>query len=312
MPSQGRSQALVLALVSALAFGSSGVAAKPLIEAGLDPLHVVWLRIAGTALLLSPLAWRRRALLWERPALLLGFGLLGIMGVQAFYFAAISRVPVAVALLVEYLGPLLVLGWVRFVRRAPVSRAAVVGVVLAVAGLACVVQVWSGLAFDALGLGLALCAAACQAGYFLLADQGTGEDQPDPLGVITFGFLVAALALTVLARPWTMDFSVLAGEVGFDGREVAALLPYGYLVVVATLFAYATGVVSVRLLSAPVAGVVACLEAVVAIVLGWFLLREHLAAPQLVGALLVLAGALVAQRATPARDARETRELLDV
>lgn len=301
-PHPARSTALGLALVSALAFGSSGVAAKPLIEAGLDPLHVVWLRIAGTAVLLAPPAWRHRALLRERPALLLGFGLLGIMGVQAFYFAALSRIPVAVALLVEYLGPLLVLGWVRFVRRAPVSRSAVVGVVLAVAGLACVVQIWSGLAFDALGLGLALCAAACQAGYFLLADQGTGDDQPDPLGVVAFGFLGAALALTVVARPWTMDFSVLAGPVDLGGREIVAALPYAYLVLVATLLAYATGVVSVRMLSAQVAGVVACLEAVVAIILGWFLLREHLAAPQLAGALLVLGGAFVAQRATPSRE----------
>ncbi|ROO90847.1 threonine/homoserine efflux transporter RhtA [Actinocorallia herbida] len=303
MSRQGRP--LALALLSALAFGSSGVAAKPLIDAGLDPLHVAWLRIAGTALLLSPLAWRHRALLRERPVLLLGFGMLGIAGVQAFYFASLSRIPVAVALLVEYLGPLLVLGWVRFVRRAPVSRAASLGVVLAVAGLACVVQIWSGLAFDALGLAFALCAAVCQAGYFLLADQGTGDDQPDPLGVITFGFLAAALALTVVARPWTMDFGVLAGTADLGGREIAAFLPYGYLVLVATLLAYVTGVVSVRLLSAQVAGVVACLEAVVAIVLGWFLLHERLAAPQLAGALLVLAGAFIAQRATPARDAQE-------
>ncbi|MFC9456939.1 EamA family transporter, partial [Streptomyces sp. NPDC056983] len=46
---RGRGVGLGLALVSALAFGGSGVAAKPLIEAGLDPLHVVWLRVAGAA-----------------------------------------------------------------------------------------------------------------------------------------------------------------------------------------------------------------------------------------------------------------------
>ncbi|GAB2822212.1 EamA family transporter [Actinocorallia aurea] len=306
MPPQGRP--LLLALISALAFGSSGVAAKPLIEAGLDPLHVAWLRIAGTALLLSPLAWRRRALLWERPALLLGFGMLGIAGVQAFYFAAMSRIPVGVALLIEYLGPLLVLGWVRFVRRAPVSRFAVVGVVLAVAGMACVVQIWSGLAFDALGLAFALCAAACQAGYFLCADEGTGDDQPDPLGVITFGFLAATLALTVVARPWTMDFSVLAGSVDLGGREIQAPLPYGHLVVVATLLAYVTGVLSVRLLSAQVAGVIAYLEVVVGIVLGWLLLHEGLTPAQLAGALLVLGGAFIAQRATPEREAQELHD----
>ncbi|NED93097.1 EamA family transporter, partial [Streptomyces sp. SID11233] len=65
-----KSVGLGLALVSALAFGGSGVAAKPLIEAGLDPLHVVWLRVAGAALVLLPVAWRHRALPRARPALL--------------------------------------------------------------------------------------------------------------------------------------------------------------------------------------------------------------------------------------------------
>ena len=64
-----------------------------------------------------PLAVRHRALLRRRPGLLAGFGLLAVAGVQACYFAAISRIPVGVALLIEYLAPALVLGWVRFVQR---------------------------------------------------------------------------------------------------------------------------------------------------------------------------------------------------
>ncbi len=95
---------------------------------------MVWLRVAGAALVTLPLAVRHRALVRRRPALLLGFGLLAVAGVQACYFAAISRIPVGVALLVEYLAPALVLGWVRFVQRRPVTRAAALGVVLAVGG----------------------------------------------------------------------------------------------------------------------------------------------------------------------------------
>ncbi|MCG7525893.1 EamA family transporter [Streptomyces sp. OfavH-34-F] len=303
--SQGRSAGLGLALASAFAFGGSGVAAKPLIEAGLDPLHVVWLRVAGAALVMLPVAWRHRALVRERPVLLLGFGLLAVAGVQACYFAAISRIPVGVALLVEYLAPALVLGWVRFVQRRPVTRAAALGVVLAVGGLACVVEVWAGLGFDAVGLLLALGAACCQVGYFVLSDQGGGDAAPDgsgppnPVGVIAYGLLVGALVLTAVARPWTMDRSVLGGDTVMDGTEVPAWLLLAWIVLLATVLAYVTGVVSVRMLSPAVAGVVACLEAVIATVLAWVLLGEHLAAPQLVGGALVLAGALIAQSATP-------------
>ncbi|GAB2890927.1 EamA family transporter [Streptomyces deserti] len=299
----GKGVGLGLALASAVAFGGSGVAAKPLIEAGLDPLHVVWLRVAGAALVMLPLAVRHRALLRRRPGLLAGFGLLAVAGVQACYFAAISRIPVGVALLVEYLAPALVLGWVRFVQRRPVTRAAALGVVLAVGGLACVVEVWSGLSFDALGLLLALGAACCQVGYFVLSDQGSdaGDEAPDPLGVIAYGLLVGAAVLTVVARPWAMEWSVLTDDASMDGTPVAAALLLGWIVLVATVLAYVTGVLAVRRLSPQVAGVVACLEAVIATVLAWVLLGEHLSAPQIVGGAIVLVGAFIAQSSAPAK-----------
>ncbi|MFD9210185.1 DMT family transporter [Streptomyces sioyaensis] len=296
----GRGAGLGIALLSALAFGGSGVAAKPLISAGLEPLQVTWLRVAGAALVMLPIAWRHRELPRRRPALLAGFGLLAVAGVQACYFAALSRIPVGVALLIEYLAPALVLGWVRFVQKRPVTRAAAVGVVLAVGGLACVVEVWSGLTFDAVGLVLALGAACCQVGYFVLSDHGSdGDDAADPLGVIAYGLLLGAVVLTPIARPWAMHWQLLGGGADMNGTRVPAVLLLAWIVLVATVAAYLTGVVSIRRLSPQVAGVVACLEAVIATVLAWFLLGEHLSAPQLVGGLVVLTGAFIAQSAKP-------------
>ncbi|RII14020.1 Threonine/homoserine exporter RhtA [Streptomyces sp. YIM 130001] len=293
----------MLALVSAFAFGGSGVAAKPLIEAGMDPLHVTWLRVVGAALVMLPVAWRNRDLLRRRPALLAGFGIFAVAGVQAFYFASISRIPVGVALLIEYLGPALVLGWIRFVQRRHVTRAAAIGVVLAVGGLACVVEVWAGLSLDALGVLLALGAAFCQAGYFILGDHGSdaGDEAPDPLGVIAFGLLIGAAVLTVVARPWNTDFSILAGRADMHGTAVPAWVLLAWIVLIATVLAYGSGVLAVRRLSPQVAGVVAFLEAVVATVLAWVLLGEHLTAPQIFGGAVVLLGAFIAQSSTPAK-----------
>ncbi|WP_078888408.1 EamA family transporter [Streptomyces sclerotialus] len=297
---RARGFGLGLALLSALAFGGSGVVAKPLIAAGLEPLHVTWLRSAGAALVMLPVAWRHRALLLRRPALLAGFGLLAVAGVQACYFAALSRIPVGVALLIEYLAPALVLGWVRFVQRRPVSRAAAVGAVLAVGGLACVVEVWAGLSFDVFGLALALGAACCQVGYFVLSDHGgDDEEATHPLGVIAYGLLFGALLLTLVARPWHMDWSVLGGSADMNGTAVPAVLLLAWLVLMATVLAYLTGVISIRRLSPQVAGVVACLEAVIATVLAWVLLGEHLSAPQIIGGAVVLIGAFIAQSSTP-------------
>jgi drug/metabolite transporter (DMT)-like permease len=72
-----------------------------------------------------------------------------------------------------------------------------------------------------------------------------------------------------------------------------------WIVLIATVLAYVTGVVSVRRLSPQVAGVVACLEAVIATVLAWVLLREHLSAPQIFGGAVVLFGAFIAQSQAP-------------
>ncbi|MDH6577084.1 EamA family transporter [Kitasatospora sp. MAP5-34] len=300
-----RTLGLPLALVSALAFGGSGTAAKPLIEAGLSPLHVVWLRVTGAALILLPLAYRHRAAVRQRPGVLIGFGLLAVAGVQACYFAAISRIPVGVALLIEYLGPLLLLGYVKFVQRRPISRAAAIGAGVALTGLACVVEVWNGLSFDALGVLFGLGAACCQVGYFVLADASRQGDRPvDPMAVSAYGLLIGAVVLTAVTRPWTADWSPLVGQVTMNGHSVPALLPALWMVLIATVLAYLTGVVAVQHLSPPVAGVVANLEAVVATVAAWVLLGEHLGTPQLLGGLLVLIGAFAAQTSKPAQTSR--------
>jgi drug/metabolite transporter (DMT)-like permease len=330
-----RSAGLALALLSALAFGGSGTAAKPLINAGLPPLQMVWLRVTGAALVLLPVALRHSSVLRRRPGLLLGFGIFAVAGVQACYFGAISRIPVGVALLIEYLGPVLLLGWVRLVQKRHVTRAAAVGAAIALAGMACVVQVWSGFGgMDPLGVLLAFGAACCQVCYFLFSDAGSGTGprsggpaadsgtgtasdpgsvpasgtaEPadvEPLAVAGFGLAIGAVALTPLAHPWTLHWALLGRRVAMGEHVVPAALLLAWVVLVATVLAYITGVTAVRLLSPPVAGVVACLEAVVATVLAWILLGERLDTPQLLGGLLVVLGALAAQTSASPRRRR--------
>jgi drug/metabolite transporter (DMT)-like permease len=306
MPAAARSRrALGLALLSACAFGGSGVAAKPLIGAGLSPVQVVWLRMACSALVLLPVAVRHRDLPRRHPGLLLGFGLVGVVFVQGCYFFAISRIPVGVALLIEYLGPALLLGYVRFVQRRRVTRAATVGALVTMAGLALVVQFWEGLGgLDPVGVLAALGAALGMVGYFVIseksgaqaADPAGPERAPiDPLGLTAYGLLIGALMLLPFAQPWSIHWRLLGGQADLGGQRLPALVLLGWIVLIATVLAYLTGVASVSRLSAPVAGVVACLEAVVATVLAWVLLGQHLDSPQLFGGLLVLVGACVAQ-----------------
>jgi drug/metabolite transporter (DMT)-like permease len=296
-PYRHRGLGLTLALVSSFAFGGSGAFAKPLIEAGISPLQLTWLRTAGAALVLLPLLIQHRSVVRRHPRLLITYGLMAIAGCQAFYFAALSRIPVGVAILTEFMGPVLVLLWLRFGARRHVSRRAALGVVLAVTGLAMVVEVWAGLRLDPIGLLLGFGAACCQAFYFVLGDR-EDEEPVDPRAVISYGLLFGALGLTVVSQPWRIDWAVLSGTVPVGSTTAPALALLAWVVLVATVLAYLTGISAVRRLSAQVAGAVACLEVVVAAALAWVALGEALDTAQIVGGFVVLVGAFVAQTAT--------------
>ncbi|MGH3391192.1 MAG: EamA family transporter [Actinomadura sp.] len=306
-PTGTKAWGLGLAMLSSICFGASGALGKALITAGLSPLQAVWLRIAGAALVLVPLVLvlrgvaRLRGVRRFAPQLLL-YGATGVAGCQAFYFVAASRLPVGVAILLEFTGPVLVLGWIRLVRRLPVHRTAAVGVAVAMVGLACVVQVWSGLRLDALGLAAGLGAAACQAAYFLLVERLTGDI--DPLVMTAAGSVVGAVLLTVPAMPWSMPWRILPATVTVGDHTAPAWLLAAWMVVVSTVIAYIAGIAAVQRLSAQVAGAIGYTEAVAATLIAWAVLSERLTTVQLVGGAIVLAGAFIAQRAAPGRPAR--------
>jgi Predicted permease, DMT superfamily len=299
-----RRTSLAIAVVSACCFGFSGPMAKFLGAAGLTPLEAVWVRMAGSAVLLLALLAlvRPRALRVPRArlGLVAAYALIAIAGVQALFFVAITRIPVGVALLIEYASPVLVVLWVRLVRRVRLRRAAYLGALITVAGLAVVVEVWQGMRLDAVGLLAAVAAAAGCAGYFLLSD-GFG-DELDPLGLIAWGFAGATVALVPISRPWDIPWAALGGPATIDGTTLPAYAAAACLVGVATVAAYITGVTAVRRLSAAVGSTVASIEVVTGAIIAWVLLGEALGPFQVVGGAVVIAGALLAQ--TAARTAR--------
>ncbi|MBO4275006.1 EamA family transporter [Microbispora triticiradicis] len=295
-----RAVSLAIAGVSAFCFGFSGPMAKILGMAGLTPLEAVWIRMAGAGvlLLLVLAVFRPRALRIPRDRLpfFAAYSVIAVAAVQGLFFVAITRLPVGVALLLEYTSPVLVVLWVRFVRRVRLPRSAYLGALVAVAGLAIVVQVWEGLRLDALGLLLGLLAAACCAGYFLMSDS-FGDDV-DTLGLIGWGMLGSAVVLLPVSRPWHIDWAAFTRTAEVSGHTVPVAAAGFWMIVVATVVAYTTGVTAVRRLSAAVGATVASVEVIAGALIAWVLLGEHLGAAQITGGAIVLAGALYAQSAT--------------
>jgi drug/metabolite transporter (DMT)-like permease len=302
---------LALAFVSAWCFAFSGPMAKYLIAAGLAPIEAVWARMAGAGLLLLAVlaVVRPKALRIPRSRLpfFAMYAVVAVAGVQSLFFVAITRLPVGIALLLEFMAPVMVVLWVRFVRRIRLGRGAYAGAVVAVVGLGIVVEAWEGLRVDALGLVLGLAAGACCAGYFLMSDS-FGDDV-DPLGLIAWGMTGAAVVLIPFSRPWDIPWEAFAATAApGGGLRLPVLGAYLWMVLVATVTAYILGVNAVRRLSAAIGATVASLEVIGGAVVAWALLDERLGGLQILGGLLVLSGALLAQTAS-ARPRAVAREI---
>ncbi|RBM16347.1 EamA family transporter [Prauserella sp. PE36] len=298
---RGRGTALLL--LASLSFGSSGVIGKPAMLAGLAPEQVATARIGLAAVvLLAGVALVRPSLLrvpkgqWR---LLLGYGLLGVAGVQLFYFISASRIPIGVAILLEFSSPVLVALWVRFVRRVRLPWPMWIGIALALGGLAMVARVGEGLRLDAIGLLAGVGAALCSAAYFLLGEHGVANHHP--LGMVTWGMVIGAVAVCVVSPPWTLPASVLASpaELGPWRPPVWALLLA--VALVSTVLAYLAGISSLRHLPVAAASVLALVEPLVATAAAWLLLDEALTWVQLLGAAVLLGGALLVQLTSPGK-----------
>ncbi len=241
--------------------------------------------------LLAYLALRRRDLLIPQrsaigPIILFG---LGLVAVNWSYYTAIDRLPVGVAISLQYTAPVLVLLGVALVaRRSPGGRMWVAGV-LTLAGAVLVSGAYNGLRdLDALGIAAGFGSAIAFAIY-LLSAEAAGRRAAHPATVLAGGFLVAAVAWGILLPWWSWPIGRLA--------ELEIALRVLGVGLVGTLFPFLLAVNALRVLTAAVAGIAATTEPVFASGLAWLLLGQSLGAPQLVGGGLVVGGVVLAQLA---------------
>ncbi len=292
-----QSAGLGLAVLSAGTFGTSGSFAGSLLEAGWTPGAAVTTRVVIAALVLTVpallLLRGHLARLRRGAGTMTVYGVAAVAGAQLCYFNAVEHLSVAIALLLEYSGVLLVVGWLWLTKGHRPRPLTVTGAAVAVAGLALVLDLFSDGDIALVGVLWGLGAAVGLATYFVLS-AGTDDALP-PLVVAWGGLAVGGVVLVAAGLLGALPMSAPRTDVVLLDREVSWLVPVLGLSLVAAVVAYVTGIVGARLLGAKLASFVGLTEVLFAVLFAWLLLGQVLSAWQLVGGALVLAGIALVQ-----------------
>jgi len=301
---------LALALLSAATFGTSGSFARSLTEAGWSPAAAVAARISAAVLILAAPAimsmrgrWQS---LWRNAALISIYGLIAVAGAQVFFFNAIQHLSVGVALLLEYLGTVLVVGWMWVRHGHRPRRLTGAGSAVAIVGLVFILDLLGGARLDPIGVLWGLAAAFGLATYFVLSSK-VDNDVP-PVAMASAGMTVGAGALLGLGAVGVLPMHATYGAVDLLGRRVSWLVPVLGLSLLAAAIAYVAGIGAARRLGPKLATFVGLTEVIFAVLFAWLLLDELPTGLQLVGGALIVIGiALVhIDELRPAGTARET------
>jgi drug/metabolite transporter (DMT)-like permease len=305
---------LGLALFSAATFSTSGSFARTLIDAGWTPEAAVTARIAVAALVLAgPAAMAMRGR-WggarRHLGLVSGYGLIAVAGCQVCFFNAVQHLAVGVALLLEYLGTVLVVGWVWLRHGQRPHRLTVLGSVVAIAGLVLVLDLIGDRRLDPVGVLWGLGAAIGLATFFVLSSR-TGGDELPPVAFAGGGMLIGAVTLGALGAVGVLPMHMTFGSVHFGGHPTSWLVPVVGLSLVAAVFSYVAGIAAARRLGARLASFVGLTEVIFAVLVAWALLGELPTGLQLVGGLFIVVGVALV-RADEGRSTATSGELGEV
>jgi inner membrane transporter RhtA len=263
-----------------------GPALAVLLFAQVAPLGVAWLRIVSAAVVFT--LWRRPARLWRRwrasPArirrLLVAFGVI-LAGMNACFYLAIARIPLATVGAMEFLGPVALAALGAATRRNAGALA------LAVAGVALLSEVQ--ITGQAAGLALSFANCALFTVYIVIGHRIAADGGGEGIDRLATAMLIAAVAITPAG---------LAAAAAAFARPL--LLGAGCGVgVCSSVIPYVTDQLAMARLPRAAFAMLMSLLPASATVIGVIVLHQLPRPTQIAGIALVVAG--IALRSEPAR-----------
>ena len=272
-------------------------------ESGLSAFRLTQIRTIGAFLVLFSYVYlkNKQSLRINRKELpiLIAFGVFGFAAVNLFYFLAIQRLNVGVALIIEFTAPIWIALWMRFIQKKIVSRLMWWGLVVGLTGLVLIAQVWRGLTLDGLGVTFAVLDAFALALYFLVGEKLVGVKSSE--ATMAWGLGISSAFFAIIQPWWSFPFDELGRVVELTGRLAGISIPTYFLIlwiiVLGTAVPYFLVLNGLRGLSAATSSSIGMLEPVFGGIFAWIFLYEKLNFIQSVGAVVVLIGIYLANRA---------------
>jgi drug/metabolite transporter (DMT)-like permease len=256
--------------------------------------------LVAAAVLLGPalhVLQGRWHLLRQNARLLVFYGIVPVAGTQLAYFTAVSHMQVASALLIEYVAPVAVVGWLWLRHGQRPTSLTVGGGLLCLAGLVLVLNLVSGTQLSVVGTVSALLAMVGCAVYFVV-NASTDNGLP-PMVLAAGGLLVGGFTLLVAGGLGLVSWHVTAATVTLGGSDLPWWVPVLLLGTVTAALAYVTGIEASRRLGSRLSSFVALVEVLASLAWSWWLVGQVLLAVQWWGAVLVLAGVVVVNLGEP-------------
>jgi drug/metabolite transporter (DMT)-like permease len=283
----------LLVLGAALLWAISATVGKALMATGVSAVGLAQARSLIAAAALA--AWfavsdRRRLAIRRGDVLpLLGLGALALAGTEISYFMAIERLHVAVAILLQYLCPVLVLGCSAAFLGERLTPAKVLAALAAVGGCFLVVggAELGAVATDPVGVAWGLAGAGCFAAYMLGSERLVRHLSPWTVLLYAFAFAGAACL--------ALDPTLSGLAVARDPLRWGQLL---YVAILGTALPFGLFLKGIERIGAGRASITAVSEPVFAAVIAFVFLGEALGPWQIAGGLLVI-GAIAVLRLFP-------------
>jgi len=296
-------RAEIFLVCGSIFFAFNGIVSKIILTSDLSAMRLVQIRCTGAFVLLlayvllrrgSSLRTNRKELPW-----LIAYGVIGFAAVQTGYFIAITRMHVSLALIIEFTAPIWIVIYIRFIKKRDVPSLMWISLLMGFSGLLLLAQVWKGMTLDGIGLLAAFLDAFALAAYFLMGEKLVARRSTDTLTVWGLGF--ASLWWAIVTPVWSFPFHIFSQKVSLLGRfntvQVPGWVIILWIVVMGTIVPYMFVLTGLKSLSASTSSTIGMLEPVIAGGFAWWWLSETFSIIQLVGAVIVIVGIILADRA---------------